>query len=159
MTEDQAMAELSAIEWSDNELPIATVTVTGDVEVNATTGKIRRPILINQKVIRCSFHLVPNVIWYSMFYTGVGYKDNGNDQVWKFESCEYSSGGQSEGQVPPCYEIQTQFISTPVVIADDKTHADAYYYASAIYKLSCSKGFQENTKYASNSIRLLPDYQ
>jgi hypothetical protein len=84
--------QLEGVYFEDNELPAAVITSTGEVETNAETGKMRQPILINQKLMRCWFSKVSNVIWYSMFYTGVRYKDNGNDATWKFETVDYSAG-------------------------------------------------------------------
>lgn len=132
---------------------------TASATTDPVTGIIREPFMIDQKVIKFSFSHAPNIVWYSVFYSGIRYKSSPTD-LWKWEACDFVTSGQSSGVMPPCYEVQTTIGSTPhAVISNNNRTATISYLAYGVYKITCSLGFQQTSINIGNNVSWIPDYQ
>lgn len=136
-----AYLEDITVSGADEEGPI--FSISGATTTEAATGKIREPYIVKCRVLKFDFKIsLP--VYYSIYYDAIRYKDNSDDVIWKWEAVDYVSVGQSDGTMPPCYDVQVTCAATQHgVIATDKRSAEIAYQAYAQYKITCVQGWQQ----------------
>ena len=81
-----------------------------------------------------------NCLWYhpswNTYYTGIVYKSNIYDQIWKWKKFEFSGFNRSGGRMPPCITaISSSTVST--TIASDKKSAQGIGNVQITFNLDC----------------------
>ncbi len=128
----------------------------GSSSTDASTGKIRQPIVVQKEVLKMTFFLAPNVVTWDVYYVGIKYKNNSSDNIWKWQECTYSSFGQATGELPPCYDATVNVSASPAVISDDQTYATFAFVATGSYKITCTPGsWQQKTIHNSSQSMIL----
>lgn len=92
---------------------------------------------------------------WSARFTGKRYKNNLDEEDWKWEALSYSSFYQSGGILPPCTEAAVSVSSSVVINSSDKRYANAVLSYSVVLSIKCQLNTQFGPPKTGNNLPAL----
>jgi len=154
ISKDEAIDILNTSQFETSSNMSRTMP-SGEKNFDSNSGKIREPVMLFVDGVRVGFYAFKYNSNYEAVYTGIRYKNDINDQYWKFEQVGYGGLSERGTNLPPCYTTYLSSISSPAVISNDETSAKAISAATAVLKINCTQGEWVQKVYTNQMLHYL----